>query len=519
MAIILLGLGRSSAVWWLAPLTAVAGLFCALVACQRTKFLYSWALFWIVLLIQSSWLLSHPFAYIWGVWIVLSLLFSWPYAFLARAIGRCERKTVFAAAGWAATFSILEWGFTAIPCGYSFQSAALQLSWNLWSLQIVSLIGAIGLGFLVFWTNILLFFWVTSKRTSLAIGTIAIALMPYLLGGWLYYTRSQTQHLFDKSNPPPSVAFCHMEEPPDVEGRGLHPSELHEQEWGKIFPLIAHVPPKTVSLLVLPEGAVPFAAESPLFHSFRLPSTLQASSHLSSRISSIDIARLAASQIQAPVLIGLEGRQIEWNGKVAAYNSCYFVTQNTTQRYDKQLLLPLGEYIPLSALASFLSSYGIHDSFSPGKACSIFQSGSLRISPLICYEETFSSYALAASRLHPTLLVSLTNDCWYPSIRKEHLELARLRAVEIGVPLVRSCNQGISAAIDALGRVVAARGERQGEENSCVITPLSQYCAPSLYAAIGQVPIVLALMALWGSTVLLPRFAPRPKQVEEVVTR
>jgi apolipoprotein N-acyltransferase len=518
-SIILLGFGRSSAVWWLSPLTAVAGLFCALIACQRTKLWYSWTLFWIILLTQSSWLLSHPFAYIWGVWLVLSLLFSLPYALLARFTVQCEKKNFLTAAGWAAAFSLLEWSFAQLPCGYSFQSAALQLSWNLWSLQVVSLVGAIGLGFFVFLTNILLFFWVTEKKPYLGFTALAIALFPYLLGGSLFYSRNQAQLVFNKTAPPPSVAFFHMEEPPDVESRGLQPTQLHEQEWSKIFPLIARIPPNEISLLVLPEGAIPFAAESPLFRSSRLPQALQPSSPLCSQLSSIDIAHLIASRIHAPVLIGLEGRQIEWDGRVAAYNSCFFVTQDTVRRYDKQLLLPLGEYIPFPALASFLSSYGIHNSFSPGKESSVFQSGSLRISPLICYEETFSSYALAAALLHPTVLVSLSNDCWYPTIRKEHFELARLRAVEIGVPLVRSCNQGVSAAVDALGRVVARKGEREGEGNSCVITPLSQYCAPSLYASVGQAPIVLILAALWASAVLLPRFAPRPKQAKEVVLR
>ena len=144
----------------------------------------------------------------------------------------------------------------------------------------------------------------------------------------------------------------------------------------------------------------------------------------------------------------------------------------------------------------------------------MFKYGSLRISPLICYEETFSSYALAAASLRPTLLVSLSNDCWYPTIRKEHFELARLRAVEIGVPLVRSCNQGISAAVDALGRVIAARGE-QKEGNACIVTQLSQYCAPSIYASMGQTPIVLFLTMVF----LLPRFAPRSEQVEEMALR
>lgn len=516
-AIFLLGLGRASAVWWLSPLTAVAGLCCACIACQRKPLWYSWALFWIVLLIQSSWLLSHPFAYIWGVWIVLSSLLSLPYALLTRLVTLETKKNILSAAGWAAAFTLLEWSFTFLPCGYSFQSAALQLSWNLWSLQMVSLFGAIGLGFFIFWTNILLFFWATTKKTSLARTMLSIALLPYVLGGVLFYSKAHSQRAFDKTTPPPSIAFCHMEEPADVESRAMHPCQLHEQEWEKIFPLISHLHPNEVSLLVLPEGAIPFAADSPLFRSSRLPTAWQNPSTLSNRLSSIDIARLTASWIDAPVLIGLEGRQIEWNGRVAAYNSCFCVTENSVQRYDKQLLLPLGEYIPFPALASFLSSYGIHDSFSSGTESSLFQYGSMRISPLICYEETFSSYALAAARLHPTLIVSLSNDCWYPTIRTEHFELARLRAVEIGVPLVRSCNQGVSAAVDALGRVIAASGGDEGDENACVVTPLSQYCAPSLYASIGQAPIALFLASVWAGALLLSRFAPRSEQAEEVV--
>ena len=504
-AIILLGFGRASAVWWLSPFAAVAGLFCFFMACGTAKFLYSWALFGIVLLIQSSWLLSHPYAYIWGVWIALSLLLSLPYALLAQWTARCREKNLLSAAGWAAAFSLLEWGFTLVPCGYSFQSAALQLSWSLWPLQMASVVGAIGLGFFVFWANILLFY--ATQKPSLIPSAIGVALLPYLIGGGLFYSKMQMQQAFDERTPPPSVAFCHMEEPPDIDSGYLNPYQLHEQEWGKIFPLIAHLHPNEVSLLVLPEGAVPFAADSPLFRSSSLPETMHPAHPLSSRLSSTNIARIVSAWLHAPVLIGLEGRQIEWDGRVAAYNSCFCITQESTERYDKQLLLPLGEYIPIPALASVLSSYGIHDSFSPGKKPSVFSIGSWRVAPLICYEETFSSYALAASRLNPNLLVSLTNDCWYPTVRREHCELARLRAVEIGVPLVRSSNQGVSAAIDALGRVVIAKDEG----NACIVTPLSQYCAPSLYALLGQTTIAVMLAALWACSLL----APYTKQVKE----
>ena len=507
LAIFLLGLGRSSAIWWLSPFAAMGGFCSALIFCRRAPFWYSWALFAIVLLIQSSWLLSHPYSYIWGVWLILSLLFSCPYAFLARLVTQEPRKGLLTSAGWAAAFSLLEWSFTLLPCGYSFQSAALQLSWNLWSLQAASVAGAIGLSFFVFWTNILLFFW--AEQPSLAIPAACTAILPYAIGGALFFSRTQTQRIYDAATPPLTVAFCHMEEPPDVDSRNLSPSQLHEQEWRKIFPMISRLRPGEASLLVLPEGAVPFAAESPLFRRSILPGAF--GSPQIPLLSSIDIARSMASYLRTPVLIGLEGRQAEWDGSVRAYNSCYCVTEDRTDRYDKQLLIPLGEYIPTPVLASVLSSYGIHDSFSPGKGPALFSLGPLHLSPLICYEETFSSYALAAARLNSRLLVSLTNDCWYPAIRREHFELARLRAVEVGLPLVRSCNQGVSAAVDALGRVLAARDKG----NICVVTQLSQYCAPSLYAAVGERPIAALLAALWAWAF----FAPRTKQVEEKALR
>ena len=508
ISILLLGLGRASMVWWLAPFCAVAGLFCALKACQHKPFWCYWLLFSLIALIQSSWLLSHPYSYIWGVWIALSFLLAAPYALLAKRTVEEEKKNALSAGGWAAAFTLLEWSFTLLPCGYSFQSAALQLSWNLWSLQMVSLIGAIGLGFFVFWTNILLFY--AAQVPRLAATTAVVALLPYLLGGCLFIARTEAQHSFDAKSPPPSLAFCHMNEPPDVEGKALPPWDLHEREWKKIFSMIASLRPGDASLLALPEGAVPFAADSPLFRSSSLPKELRPSCPQAAHFSSIDISRIIASRLHIPVLIGLEGRQIEKDGRLVAYNSCFCVTQSATQRYDKQLLLPFGEYVPLPVFASALSSYGIHDSFSAGTRPLIFSVGSLNVAPLICYEETFSAYALAAACLHPTLLVSLTNDCWYPAIRNEHFELARLRTVEVGLPLLRSCNQGVSAAIDALGRVVAAREK----ENTCVVIPLSQYRAPSLYASMGEWPVVLSLAFL-----CLLRFAPRAKKIEEGALR
>ncbi len=146
------------------------------------------------------------------------------------------------------------------------------------------------------------------------------------------------------------------------------------------------------------------------------------------------------------------------------YNSVYLIDDrgNILDAYDKIHLVPFGEYLPLESLAKRL---GLSDLF---KGIGGFSAGPTRnlIAPpglpsfvaVICYEAIFSGEVLDASMSkRPDYLLNVTNDGWFGNTAGpyQHLDQVRLRAIEEGLPVLRAANTGISAIIDAYGRIVA----------------------------------------------------------------
>ncbi|MEO8668199.1 MAG: apolipoprotein N-acyltransferase [Bauldia sp.] len=127
--------------------------------------------------------------------------------------------------------------------------------------------------------------------------------------------------------------------------------------------------------------------------------------------------------------------------------------------YDKVNLVPFGEFLPFQ---DFLEGIGLRQLTElPGG----FSAGPRRrtlplpagppVGPLICYETIFPGAAVDATD-RPGWLLNVTNDAWFGDTPgpRQHLEQARLRAVEEGLPLVRAANSGISAVVDPYGRLV-----------------------------------------------------------------
>jgi apolipoprotein N-acyltransferase len=130
---------------------------------------------------------------------------------------------------------------------------------------------------------------------------------------------------------------------------------------------------------------------------------------------------------------------------------------------DKVHLVPFGEYLPFSDL---LRRFGLVQLvagpmvFSAGnERHSIQVPGGIRALPFICYEVIFPEL-VAVDAASTQLIVNVTNDAWFGDTPGpyQHFRQAQLRAVENGLPLLRAANNGISAVVDANGRIVDALG-------------------------------------------------------------
>jgi apolipoprotein N-acyltransferase len=133
--------------------------------------------------------------------------------------------------------------------------------------------------------------------------------------------------------------------------------------------------------------------------------------------------------------------------------------------------------------------------------------GAPRMLPLICYEAIFPGEAVPGDD-RPGWIVNLTNDGWFGFSTGpfQHLQQARLRAIEEGLPIVRSANTGISAVIDPLGRIVARLG--LGIEG-VVDSALPGAVAAPPFTRVRDLPAALAV-ALSAVFVLRRRARRRP---------
>ena len=194
----------------------------------------------------------------------------------------------------------------------------------------------------------------------------------------------------------------------------------------------------TLAAVVWPEAATPFLLERDA------PRRREIGAAASGRNYVITGALRAASGLGPIAQLFNSIEVLNGNGDIVA-------------RYDKAHLVPFGEYVPFRQILRLekITPGPLDISAGPGPR-TIELPDLPAFAPLICYEVIFPG-AIVDEHDRPAWILNVTNDAWYgrSSGPYQHFAIARARAVEEGLPLIRVANNGVSGAIDPAGRVLA----------------------------------------------------------------
>jgi apolipoprotein N-acyltransferase len=209
-----------------------------------------------------------------------------------------------------------------------------------------------------------------------------------------------------------------------------------EENLRRLLYLSAAPAPRRVAAILWPEAAMPFLLERDARVRHKIAAVVPESGYL------------ITGALHANPLPGSVTHL--WNS-IEALNA----SGDIVARYDKAHLVPFGEYLPFRNVLPFKKITAGTIDLSPGPGPrTIALPGLPPFAATICYEAIFPG-AIIDEQERPEWILNLTNDAWYgrSSGPFQHLANARTRAVEEGLPMVRVANNGISAVIDAVGRV------------------------------------------------------------------
>jgi apolipoprotein N-acyltransferase len=166
-----------------------------------------------------------------------------------------------------------------------------------------------------------------------------------------------------------------------------------------------------------------------------------------------------ARHAQAPLVVGSIGTDFSAeDGAWRDYNSALVIAADGGRvgRYDKIHLVAFGEYIPFKRLLFFARKLtGRVSEFTRGDEREVFRLNGHRYGVFICYESVFADEVRQFSQLGAEVLVNISDDGWYgdTSAPWQHLNMARMRAIENRRWILRDTNNGVTAVIDPYGRV------------------------------------------------------------------
>lgn len=202
------------------------------------------------------------------------------------------------------------------------------------------------------------------------------------------------------------------------------------------------------------------------------------------------------------MLIGLPFLDFS-NGERRYFNSAVVLDNGDIQFYHKYHLVPFGEYVPLKwLLGDFLGFLQIPmANFSRSdKHESVVTMSGLKGAVSICYEDAFGEEVIDGLP-EANFLINISNDAWFGDslAPHQHLQKARVRALETARPMLRATNNGISAVIDHEGRILKTSPQFKEDVLTVEFQPMQ---GSTVYVMLGNYPVMclsgLVLLLAWG---------------------
>lgn len=340
-------------------------------------------------------------------------------------------------------------------------------------LQITAWIGASGLSLLIYTCNLLVVKGLIHKQKLLFISPILLLLVSY---SWGTYSLSKT--------PTPTKNLTAILIQPNQDQRlkwdPNHFTSLMQKMWNLTSQADLH----QADLIVFPETSIPnFVTRSDQW-----PYLYDSLAH----------------SINTPIFMGILDYEYDETQPHSAYvfNKGFLMDPRFENwvSYIKVKLVPFSEALPFGRIFPMINFVDLGEGdFHPGPGAVTYTTNNIHWSPNICYEIIYPEYVRKQIELGSELMVEITNDGWFGKSSQlgQHLNLVKLRAVENGIPVIRSTNTGITAALDAQGRVLAELPTHQ--ENFLKISVPIQ-SKPSFYSTIGNwIEGILA----WGILTLI----------------
>jgi len=455
---------------------------------RRAFFLYGFGV--VYFLFQMRWMGQAKYHgdMIIAAYVLLSFVFSYPYFVLGRLLpDKIEQLDLKRILGLGLIFSLLEYSRLFILSGFPFHTVGSILVSNLYSLQMASIVGLYGLSFIVIVSALYGVKHFESKNHSY----LMLSLFPFVVGAGLFYIRDWGKVSVKNLDVAVIQQGLKVEQKWDIGYEGAYIEE--KDQLANMWSLMKEA--KGAELMLLPESSFPSDAADKKFSRQELQSIFDEDMHHllhTSKMSYLDVFAALSIYLDADIFVGL--LESDFN------SAFYFSRGELLGRYDKQRLVPIGEYIPFEFLRDVARRYGAESFFSVGKKKNVIH-GVVNILPTICYDEGFAQEFLGKQGQKPALHVNLSNDGWFLDslLLDHHYQQGIVRSVESGLFTIRACNTGISAIISPQGEVLAKADERDayGNMNRQVLRKkIELYRKKPLFALMGNLALAL-ICALW----------------------